>query len=279
MSLEHSTPHVIAVSSGKGGVGKTFISTHLAQRAVAQGLKVLLVDADLGLANVDVMLGISTKGSIKQMLDGDLLLADMVVSAKQGFDVFSGDGSFCELSHLTPTQQRVMLDEMHEAAKDYDLVLIDTGAGIGENVLYFISAAESTLIVLTPDPNSLRDAYALIKVLSQKRDVRRFMVAVNQVDESNGRLTFRRLLSLTDRYLDVHLDYVGHMIDAPQVREAIQKQTLLNPSAAPLVTEPLYQMLNTILSRPRDSFRTSGLQFFWQHSLGVKAGSIMQAGD
>ncbi len=280
MSLEHTTPRVIAVSSGKGGVGKTFFSIHLAQRAVEQGLKVLVLDADLGLANVDVMLGLSAKGSVKQVIDGDVPLSDMVITSRQGFDVLPGGSGLYELSNLTPTQQQVMLDEMRESAKDYDLVLIDTGAGIGENVLYFISAAESALIVLTPDPTSLTDAYALIKVLSQQRDVRRFMIAINQADEFDGQLTFRRLLSVTDRYLDVHLDYVGHMVSAPQVREAIQQQSLLNPSAAPVATQHLYKLLDTVLARPRDSSRSSGLQFFWEHSLNqeLNAESVVQAG-
>jgi len=280
MSLEHSTPRVVAVSSGKGGVGKTFFSIHLAQRAVEQGQKVLVLDADLGLANVDVMLGITAKGSVKQVLDGDVPLSDMVITAKQGFDVLPGGSGLYELTNLTPTQQQVMLDEMRETAKGYDLVLIDTGAGIGENVLYFISAAESALIVLTPDPTSLTDAYALIKVLSQQRDVRRFMVAINQADEFDGQLTFRRLLSVTDRYLDVHLDYVGHMVSTPQVREAIQQQSLLNPSSAPVATQHLYKLLDAVIARPRDSSRSSGLQFFWEHSLNqeLNADSAMQAG-
>lgn len=280
MSFEHTTPCVIAVSSGKGGVGKTFISIHLAQRAAGKGLKVLVLDADLGLANVDVMLGLSSKGSVKQVLDGDAPLADMIVTTEQGFDVLPGGSGLYELTNLTPTQQQVMLDEMRDAAKDYDLVLIDTGAGIGKNVLYFISAAESALIVLTPDPTSLTDAYALIKVLSRQRDVRRFMIMINQADEFDGQLTFRRLLSVTDRYLDVHLDYVGHMIPASQVREAIQKQSLLNPSAAPVATQHLYKLLDSVLERPRDSSRSNGLQFFWEHSLNqeLNADSAMQAG-
>lgn len=280
MSFEHTKPRVIAVSSGKGGVGKTFVSIHLAQRAAEKSLKVLVLDADLGLANVDVMLGLSSKGSVKQVLDGDVPLSDMIITAEQGFDVLPGGSGLYELTNLTPTQQQVMLDEMREAAKDYDLVLIDTGAGIGENVLYFISAAESALIVLTPDPASLTDAYALIKVLSQQRDVRRFMIMINQADEFDGQLTFRRLLSVADRYLDVHLDYVGHMIPAPQVREAIQKQRLLNPSAAPVATQYLYKLLDSVLDRPRDSSRSSGLQFFWEHSLNqaLDADSAMQAG-
>jgi len=267
MSLEHSPPRVIAVSSGKGGVGKTFFSVHLAERAASQGQKVLLLDADLGLANVDVMLGITPKGSVKQVLEGDVSMADMVVPSKQGFDVLPGGSGLYELTTLSTEQQQVMLDEMRETAKDYDLVLIDTGAGIGENVLYFASAAESSLVILTPDPTSLTDAYALIKVLSQQRDVRRFMVAVNQADEFDGQLTFRRLMSVTDRYLDVQLDFVGNMIATPEVRQSIQRQTLLDPASAPVATQRLYELLETVLSRPRDSSRSSGLQFFWEHSL------------
>jgi len=267
MSLEDSSPRVIAVSSGKGGVGKTFFSVHLAQWAASQGQKVLLLDADLGLANVDVMLGIVPKGSVKRVLEGEASLADMVVRSKQGFDVLPGGSGLYELTSLNIEQQQVMLDEMREAAKDYDLVLIDTGAGIGENVLYFSSASESSLIVLTPDPTSLTDAYALIKVLSQQRGVRRFMVAVNQADEFDGQLTFRRLMSVTDRYLDVQLDYVGNMIATTEVRQAIQRQSLLDPAAAPVATQTLYGLLESILSRPRDNSRRSGLQFFWEHSL------------
>lgn len=280
MTLEQSTPRVIAVSSGKGGVGKTFFSIHLAERAVSQGQKVLVLDADLGLANVDVMLGLSAKGSVKLVLDGEVALSDMVVRTQYGFDVLPGGSGLYELTNLSGEQQQVMLDAMREAAKDYDLVLIDNAAGIGDNVLYFVSAAESSLIVLSPDPTSLTDAYALIKVLSQQRDVRRFMVAINQADEFDGQLTFRRLMSVTDRYLDVHLDYVGHMSTTPLVREAIQKQSLLDPATAPVATQELYKLLETVLAQPRDSSRSSGLQFFWEHSLnqGLNIESVAQAG-
>ncbi|MDX8396542.1 MAG: MinD/ParA family protein [Mariprofundaceae bacterium] len=267
MNSTKSTPRVIAVSSGKGGVGKTFFSVHLADCATRQGQRVLVLDADLGLANVDVMLGISSKGSVLQVVNGEVPLADMVVKAQQGFDVLPGGSGLFELTNLNAEQQQVLLDEMREATSDYDLIIIDTAAGIGENVLYFASAAESSLIVLTPDPTSLTDAYALIKVMSQRRAVRRFMVVVNQADNFDAQLAFRRLLSVSDRYLDVHLDYVGHMPQYPDVRQAIQRQTLLNEASAPLATQHMEEVTKAVLSRPRDISRSSGLQFFWEHSL------------
>ena len=259
------SPRVIAVSSGKGGVGKTFFSIHLAEKAAHQGLRVLLLDADLGMANVDVMLGISGQGSIKQVFAGTAHLSDMLVRAKQGFDVLPGGSGFAELAALNTFQPQLLMDEMREIARDYDLVLIDTAAGIGDNVIFFVASAESSLIVLTPEPTSLTDAYALIKVLSKQRDVHRFMVAVNQSDAFDGELTFRRLMSVADRYLDVQLDYVGCMPQSQEVRRAIQHQDMLLEGEA---RKPLDMVLSSVLSRPRDVSRRSGLQFFWEHSLG-----------
>jgi len=260
-----TAPRVIAVSSGKGGVGKTFFSIHLAAYAAAQGKRVLLLDADLGLANVDVMLGISGKGSIKQVVTGEASLKDMLVRAPQGFDVLPGGSGLSDMTALTTLQQQVLMDEMREAGSDYDLVLIDTAAGISDNVLFFVASAESALVVLTPDPTSLTDAYALIKVLSKQRDFRRFMVTINQADSFDGQLTFRRLMSVSDRYLDVNLDYVGHVSPHKSVREAIQQQQLLPDGAA---RHELEVILKAVLERPRDEARSSGLQFFWEHSLG-----------
>jgi len=272
MNARHA-PRVIAVSSGKGGVGKTFLSVHLAARAAAQGKRVLLLDADLGLANVDVMLGISARGSIQQVVEAGATLEEIMVRAPQGFDVLPGGSGLYELSALSSAQQMLMLDEMDAIAGNYDLVLIDTAAGIGENVLYFVSAAEAALVVMTPDPTSLTDAYALIKVLSRQRDVRRFMVAVNQADEIEAQLAYRRLLMVADRYLSVQLDYVGHMPSTLDVRRAVQSQTLIDQMPSATCRQSLYKLLDTILQQPRDGARGSGLQFFWQHSLAAGLGN------
>jgi len=266
-------PRSIAISSGKGGVGKTFLAVHLANRAAQQNKRVLLVDADLGLANVDVMLGLTASGSIHQVVDGQLELRDILITSDEGFDVLPGGSGLHELTHLSVTQQRLLLDEMDMLTSEYDFVLIDTAAGIGENVLYFTSCAESILTVLTPDPTSLTDVYALIKVLSRQRDVHRFMVAINQADEVTAQMTFRRLLSVADRYLDVNLDYVGFMPEYSRVRTAIQSQQLLYSCADKSNTDQLNQLLDSILAQPRNTSRSGGLQFFWQRTLNNGLGS------
>ncbi len=259
-------PRVIAVTSGKGGVGKTMFSVHLAARAARRGQRVLLMDADLGLANVDVMLGVSPAASIQQVVEDECSLQDVLVRCEEGggFDVIPGGSGLHGLTRLSSAQQRILLDEMDALGPRYDLVLIDTAAGIGDNVMYFVSASESAVVVLTPDPTSLTDAYALIKVLSRQRDMRRFMVVVNQAAELDAQITFRRLLSVADRYLDVHLEYMGHVPESGNVRRAIQSQRLMTPGST--MPAELENALDAVLDHPRDGAR-GGLRFFWQHAL------------
>jgi len=263
---ESKTPRAIAISSGKGGVGKTFISVHLAAHAASQGSRVLLIDADLGLANVDVMLGITATGNIEQVLDGEARLRDILVTGVRGFDVLPGGSGLHQLTRLSAERQMLLLDHMNALSEDYDIVLIDTPAGIGENVLYFSSCAGAVLVVLTPDPTSLTDAYALIKVLSRQRDVRRFMIVVNQAADAAAQVVFRRLLAVADRYLDVVLEFVGCMSEHPEVRDAIRAQKLLHESADRAHADEMDTLLDTILRQPHTA-RPDGLQLFWQRTL------------
>ncbi|ATX82936.1 flagellar biosynthesis protein FlhG [Mariprofundus ferrinatatus] len=265
--ITQRSPQVIAVSSGKGGVGKTFISVHLAARAAQQGKRVLLIDADLGMANVDIMLGLTAKGSILQVIEGQAEIHDILVKGAERLDVLPGGSGLHELAHLSSSHQHILLSELDNLTRNYDLVLVDTGAGIGENVMFYASSSESVLIVLTPDPTSLTDAYALIKVLSTRHNTTRFMVAVNQADEVAAQVVFRRLLAVSDRYLDVILDYVGNMPECSSVRTAIQSQKLLYACGSQKDINNLNKLADSALSRPRPSSGGSGLQFSWQSTL------------
>jgi len=213
---------------------------------------------------------------MRNLLSGDAALNDLIMPCRYGFDVLPGGSGMYELTSLNVSEQQTILDSLREAGHSYDLILIDTAAGIGENVLYFASAAETALVVLTPDPTALTDAYALIKVLSRQRDVRRFMILINQTDEIDGHITFKRLLSVSDRYLDVYLDYIGHVPQHPVVRKAIQQQRLLDESDANVFPQ-LNKLFDNLLQRPRNASRSGGLQFFWEHSLA--AGMNVEADD
>lgn len=258
-------PKVLAVTSGKGGVGKTFIAVHLAAQAARQGKRTLLLDADLGLANVDIMLGITARGTVADVLRGEASMDDIIVPYGSHLDVLPGGSGLCELTRLDAGQQVALLSELEAIAPRYDIAIIDSAAGIGDNVMYFVSSAQAALVVLTPDPTSLTDAYALIKVLSRHRDMRRFMVLVNQAEDLDAQITFRRLLSVADRYLDVYLEYVGHLPPDRRVAQFIRRQQLL-PAGSPFA-DHLSAVLDAVLDKPVHERREGGLKLFWQHSL------------
>jgi len=263
----HPFPRVISISSGKGGVGKTFLSIHLAARAAQHGQKALLIDADLGLANVDVMLGISSRSSTRDVIHGTAVINDVIIPAPGGFDVLPGGSGLAEMTALSLDEQRAFLGELETVSANYHLILIDNAAGIGENVLYFASSAQSALVVLTADPTSLTDAYALIKVMSRQRNVRRFMIVVNQSGKTEARRTFNRLLKVSDHYLDVYLDYMGHIPSSKDVVRGIQSQKTLFETGNSRDLEPLKSLLDSVLGQKADDHRSGRLQFFWQHSL------------
>ncbi len=267
-SQAHASPRVISISSGKGGVGKTFLSVHLAAHAARSGQKVLLIDADLGLANVDVMLGLRASRTFRSLLDDETAIDELIIPCSQGFDVLPGGSGIYELTNLSTREQQIILDALRDAGRSYDLILIDTAAGIGDNVLYFASTSETALVVLTPDPTSLTDAYALIKVLSRQRNIHRFMIVINQTSDIDGHITFKRLLLVTDRYLDVYLDYLGNIPQHASVRQAIQQQRLIADSDGP-VGRHLHELFEALLQRPRDDSHSGGLQFFWERALSA----------
>ena len=164
---QHMNPiRVISVTSGKGGVGKTNVVTNLAMALASAGQKVLVWDADLGLANIDVLLGLKPEFNIQHLLNGEKSLREILVEGPGGFKIMPASSGIQELSHLGEGQKVRLLSELDEYDDDLDYLLIDTGAGISSNVMYFNMAAQERIVVVTPEPTSITDAYALIKVMS-----------------------------------------------------------------------------------------------------------------
>jgi flagellar biosynthesis protein FlhG len=216
---------VIAVTSGKGGVGKTNVSVNLGVSLASQGKDVMLMDADLGLANVDVMLGLHPKYDLSHVLSGEHTLDEVMCTGPQGIRVIPASSGIQHMAELSTVQHAGVISAFSEISCAPDVLIIDTSAGISDNVVTFSRAAQEVVVVVCDEPASITDAYALIKLLNREYGIYRFRVVTNMVNSAQeGRLLYNKILRVTDRYLDVALDFMGVVPFDDYLRKAIQKQ-------------------------------------------------------
>jgi flagellar biosynthesis protein FlhG len=217
---------VISVTSGKGGVGKTSVVANLALALCRMDMRVLVLDADLGLANLDVMLGLNPRYTIDHLLRGERTLDEILIPGPGGFKVLPAASGIPELTELDNSQRLLLLDELDALKDRFDVLLIDTGAGISSNVMYFNYAAMEKVVLVTNEPTSLTDAYALIKVLTSRYRQKRFKILVNaarSADEADK--IYRHLSLVVDQFLgSPSLDYVGWIPFDKQMPMAVRKQ-------------------------------------------------------
>lgn len=228
---------VMAVTSGKGGVGKTFISANLAAALAKRGHKVLVLDADLGLANLDVVLNLYPKITLHDVFTGKAKIEEAIVRAPGGFSVLLAGSGMVEYSRLSPEVRDDFLRIMNGVTPHYDIVLLDTGAGISDVVLFAVSLASEVLVVATPEPTSLTDAYATIKVLVGQQKRQNIRVVINQTARlGDGRAITTQLQQVLDRFVPsepgrpVRLIHMGDIPSDLSVRQAIMRRQLLMQS-------------------------------------------------
>ena len=213
---------VISVTSGKGGVGKTNIAVALAIEFNRLGNRVLIIDADLGLANMDIVLGVQPKYNLMHVLEGQQSLTDVIIKSQHGVHLIPAGSGISEIDVLTPEQRLILINEVDNLEDQFDVLLIDTGAGISPNVLYFNSAANEVIIVITPEPTSVADAYAMIKLLYLYRGITRFNLLMNQVESRQEAMSlFKRVAQVTERFLHLSLDYLGHVIKDDHIHRSV----------------------------------------------------------
>ena len=272
--MEHRDLRVIAVTSGKGGVGKSTVSVNLAVLAARAGLRVLLVDADLGLANAEILLGIEPGRHLGDLLREDARIADVLREGPHGIRVLSAGSGLQELTHLGQLEKIRLLGALDEVEDDFDLVIVDSPAGIGDNVLFFVGAAQETLLVVSPEPTSLTDAYAAVKVLSQSAGVRHFDVLVNPAaGDAQAREIFGKLEGLTARFLQARLRYLGHLPRDENVHRAIMAQRpMVDVFPASPMSRALTGIADTWLAATPPARLDGGLKFLW-HRLVLESGA------
>ena len=222
----HPRPvRTIAVTGGKGGVGKTNLSVNLGVAAAEMGQKVMLLDADLGLANIDVVLGLHPEYDLSHVMRGERTLDEILIEGPSGLKVVPGASGLQSLAELSPAEHTGLIRAFSELAADTELLIVDTAAGISDTVLSFSRAAHEIVVVVCDEPASITDAYAIIKLLNRDYGHQRFRVLANMVRSAQeGRELYNKMCRVTDRYLDVTLGFMGAVPFDESLRKAVKTQ-------------------------------------------------------
>lgn len=216
----------IAVTSGKGGVGKTNIAANLGITLAVMGRQVLLFDADMSLANVDVLLGLHPRYNLSHVLSGERELDEILVRGPGGLVIIPSSSGVQRMAELSQIEQAGIVRAFSEFNQDFDFLIVDTAAGIASDVVTFARACQDVAVVVCDEPTSLTDAYAFIKLLNREHGVFRFQIIANMVNNAQqGRVLFDKLCRVTDRYLDVTLNLLGSIPHDNFLRRAVQKQS------------------------------------------------------
>lgn len=216
---------VIAITGGKGGVGKSSISANLGVALSMMGRKVMLLDADLGLANIDVMFGLQPQKTLADVIKDQLPLDDVIIKGPEGVMVVPGASGLSDMAELSPAHHSGIINAFSSMTTPLDTLIVDTAAGISDGVLRFVEAAQEVIVVVCDESTSITDSYAIIKVLSTERGVSRFRIVTNMTRAGGtGYQLFEKLLRITDRFLDVTLDHAGSIPYDDRVWRAVQKQ-------------------------------------------------------
>jgi flagellar biosynthesis protein FlhG len=216
---------VVSVASGKGGVGKTCISVNLAIALAKMGKKVVLFDADLQLANIDVMIGTNSEFNLQHVIGGEMTLREVMVQGPAGISIVTGGSGVSQLMHAGPKRMATFFSQVDSLAEDFDILIYDTAAGLDNRVFAFLLRSDETLVVTTPEATSITDAYALIKVLAKRSPEAIMRVLINRVtNEHEARSVFEVLKTTAQNYLDVDLLYGGFVRQDSAFVEAMKKR-------------------------------------------------------
>ena len=262
-----SNARVIAITSGKGGVGKTSIVGNLGYALTKLGKKVLILDADLGLGNLDVLLGLAPKYNLSHVILGEKTIDEILVEGPGKMKILPASSGIQELTNLTKDQKIQILTQLDILIDSVDVLFIDTAAGISSNVMDFNATAQEVVVVVSPEPTSITDAYALMKVLSLKYSGKACKLMVNMVKRpEEGREVFRQLQLVTDRFLDITVEYLGYVLFDGKVPKGVKSQKVVSEMYPETPASKCSMDISKKISSmsPLD-LPKNGSNLFWQH--------------
>jgi len=267
--LNQGPTRVIAVTSGKGGVGKTNVAANLAVSLGVMGKNVMLLDADLSLANVDVLLGLQPRFNLSHVLEGETDLASTILTGPGNIRIVPASSGHQSLIDVPLSSQAAIINAFSELADQPDILLVDTAAGISESVARFGAAAQQVVVVLCDEPASITDAYALIKVFSRDYGVTHFRIVTNQTkDDWQGRLLFTKLRKVTDQFLDVVLRHLGNVPHDEWLRRAVQEQRSVADAYPKSISATAFRNIAAAIDEDRPARSPNGnIQFFLERLL------------
>lgn len=222
---EQMQPRVICITSGKGGVGKTNFTLNLAIALSQQNKRVVIIDADLGLANIDVVMGVLPKYSLLDVINGNKTLKEVVIQGPNGIKIVSGGSGILDLIDMSGEKLKDLIEKFNELNQMADIILIDTGAGLSKSVLSFVLAAQEVIVVCTPEPTAVTDAYAMIKTIGLKDSNKCLSLLVNRVESiKEGKMTFEKLQNVSSRFLNIKLEKLGYLSEDIHVSRSVKLQ-------------------------------------------------------
>ncbi len=260
---------VIAVTGGKGGVGKSNVSVNLSLALAEKRRRVVLLDADLGLANIDVLLGIKADRTIADVLSGECDLRDILIQGPGGIRIVPAASGLQHMASLNTQQHGAMIQAFSDLSDQLDILVIDTAAGISDNVVSFVRAAQEVLVVVCNEPSSITDAYALMKLLNKDYGIERFRVIANMVSSpKEGQQLLMKLSTVCERFLDVSMQYIGAIPMDENVRKAVQKQkAVVEFSPHCKASQAFRQLAQQVDEWPIPSSPRGHLEFFVENLL------------
>ena len=270
-AISKDPARVIAVTSGKGGVGKTNVAANLAVALGTRRRNVMLLDADLGLANIDVLLGLQPRFNLLRVVNGDTDLESTVIDGPKDIRIVpASSGNRC-MTDLPPASQAAIIQAFSELPNQPEFLVVDTAAGISESVARFVQAAQYAIVVVCDEPSSITDAYALIKVFSRDYGIARFQIVTNQTsDLRNGRQLFQKIRKVTDLYLDVVLRHLGDIPCDAYLRRAVQEQRAVVDAYPKSWSAEAFRNIAKSLERlPTVTSASGSIEFFFERLLNV----------